>query len=120
MAAAAPSTSRTSSVWQKVRGAHQRHGDRLLRLYLQRALGGEARHRLAHRHDRNAERLGHRAQRQLVPRREAAADEPVGKVAIDAIGQRAGRGLELLLIGGNVQHGILRPATGQGGRVGSC
>ena len=56
----------------KLRRRHQGHADRAVRRHLQRPVGDQPRHRLAHRHDGDAEHIGRRAQRQFLARREPA------------------------------------------------
>ena len=95
----------------KLRRRHQRHAHRAVRRHLQRLVGDQPRHRLAHRHDGDAEHVGRRAQRQFFARRQPAGNQQIGQLRVGALTQRLTvERLHQIERGGQIQRGIsMRP-----------
>jgi len=72
----------------KLLSRHQRHAHSAVRRHLQRLVGDQPRHRLAYRHDGDAEHIGGRPQRQLFARREPAGNQEIGQFRVGTLAQR--------------------------------
>src|SRR4051812_17349379 len=72
----------------KLSAHHQRHAHAAIGENFKRLVGGEPRHRLAHWHDRNPERLRDATQREFLARHKCAAHEQVAQFGIDVLTER--------------------------------